>query len=264
LWLVLASLGAHAFTVSDIRVEGLQRVSAGTVFGAIPVNVGDDVNELDLRTLVREIFKTGFFDDVQVGREGDVLVIIVAERPSIDSIEIEGNKAIKTEALLDGLAQSGLAEGEIFKKVTLEHISADLERQYVSQGRYGARIETEVEELPRNQVAINIDVTEGKVSGIHHINIVGNTVFDNETLLDMLELKLPSLLSFYTKDDQYAREKLSGDLEKLESFYLDRGYLNFAIDSTQVSISPNKEDVYITINVIEGDYRDVSDDSADP
>ncbi len=252
------SLGANAFPVSDIRVEGLQRVSAGSVFGAMSVNVGEDVNELDLRDVVRDVFATGYFDDVQVARDGNVLVVIVDERPSIDGIEIDGNKAIKTDALLDGLAQSGLSEGEIFKKVTLEHIAADLERQYVSQGRYGAEIETQVDELPRNRVRINIDVTEGKVAGIRHINIVGNEVFDNKTLLDMLELQLPSLFSFYTKDDKYAREKLSGDLEKLESFYLDRGYLNFAIDSTQVSISPNKQDVYITINVIEGERFEVS------
>ena len=249
---------ASAFVVSDVRVEGLQRVSAGSVFGAMPFNVGDDVNELDLRQTIRDIFATGFFDDVQIARDGNVVVVIVAERPSINSIEIEGNKALKTEMLLEGLAGSGLAEGEIFKKVTLEHIAADLERQYVSQGRYGAGIETSVEELPRNRVGLKIDVTEGKVAGIRHINIVGNEVYDNKTLMDMLELQLPGLLSFYTKDDKYAREKLSGDLEKLESWYLDRGYLNFAIDSTQVSISPNKEDVYITINVIEGDRFDVS------
>lgn len=257
--LMLIAINASAFTVTDIRVEGLQRVSPGTVFGAMPINIGDDVTELDLRSVVRELFKTGSFDDVKVGRDGNVLVIVVEERPAIESIEIDGNKAIKTEALLDGLAQSGLAEGEIFKKVTLEHIRADLERQYVSQGRYGARIETEVEELPRNRVAINIDVTEGSVSGIRHINIVGNSVFSNEELREALELQLPSLFSFYTKDNQYSREKLTGDLETLESWYLDRGYLNFAIDSTQVSISPDKKDVYITINVIEGEQFKVSD-----
>lgn len=256
--LLLVSTGASAFPISDIRIEGLQRVSAGTVFGAMPINVGDDVTELELRQVVREVFKTGSFDDVQVGRDGNVLVILVKERPAIDEIEIDGNKAIKTDALLEGLSNSGLAEGEIFKKVTLEHIRADLERQYVSQGRYGARIVTEVVELPRNRVKIEIDVTEGSVSGIHHINIVGNTIYDNETLRDILELKLPSLFSFYTKDDKYSREKLTGDLEKLESYYLDRGYLNFAIDSTQVSISPDKEDVYITVNVIEGERFAVS------
>ncbi len=239
--------------VSDVRIEGLQRVSVGSVFTEIPVNVGDELSEADMREIVKDLFKSGSFDDVQVGRDGNVLVIVLKERPAIDKIEIEGNKAIKTEALLEGLTGSGLSEGEIFKKVTLEHIRTDLERQYVSQGRYGARIKTELEDLPRNRVAIKIDVTEGDVAGIKHINIVGNTIFDDETLLELLELKLPSLFSFYTKDDQYSKEKLTGDLETLESHYLDRGYLNFVIDSTQVSIAPNKEDVYITINVIEGE-----------
>jgi outer membrane protein insertion porin family len=244
---------ASAFTVSDVRIEGLQLVSVGSVFTEIPVNVGDELSEADMREIVKDLFKSGSFDDVQVGRDGNVLVIVLKERPAIDKIEIEGNKAIKTEALLEGLTGSGLSEGEIFKKVTLEHIRTDLERQYVSQGRYGARIKTELEDLPRNRVAIKIDVTEGDVAGIKHINIVGNTIFDDETLLELLELKLPSLFSFYTKDDRYSKEKLTGDLETLESHYLDRGYLNFVIDSTQVSIAPNKEDVYITVNVIEGE-----------
>ena len=250
---------AQAFTISDIRVEGLQRVSAGTVFAAIPVNVGDDLTESDMRTVVRQIFDTGSFDDVKIGREGSVMVIVVRERPAIDSIEIEGNKAIKTEALLDGLSNSGLSEGEIFEKVTLEHIRADLERQYVSQGRYGANIITTLEYLPRNRVAIKIDVTEGDVAGIRHINIVGNKVYDDATLLDLIELKLPGLFSFYTKDDRYSREKLSGDLETLESQYLDRGYLNFSVDSTQVAIAPNKEDVYITMNITEGEVFLIND-----
>ena len=249
---------ASAFTVSDIRIEGLQRVSAGIVFAAIPVNVGDELSEPALRNIVRELFKTGSFDDVEVGRDGTVLVIVLSERPSIDSIVLEGNKAIKTEALLDGLSKSGLSEGEIFQKVTLEHIRSDLERQYVSQGRYGAGIKTEVEELPRNKVALRIDVNEGEVAGIRHINIVGNKVFEDEQLLEMLELKLPGLISFYTKDDRYSREKLTGDIETLESHYLDRGYLNFSIDSTQVSIAPNKEDVYITLNVTEGELYTVN------
>lgn len=242
-----------AFVISDIRVEGLQRISAGTVFGAVPYGVGDNIGDTEIQTIARSLFATESFDDVQIGRDGNVLVIVVAERPTVDSIEFDGNKAIKTEALLEGLESSGLSEGQIFKKVTLEHIAADLERQYVSQGRYDARIETSVEELPRNRVAIKVDVYEGNVSGIRHINIVGNTVFDDEALTEMLELKLPSLFSWYTKDDQYSREKLKGDIEKLESYYLDRGYLNFAVESTQVSIAPNMEDVYITFNVTEGD-----------
>ena len=255
----LVSMPVLAFTISDIRVEGLQRVSAGTVFSALTFGVGDDVDSTGIRTLIADLFKTGSFDDVQVGRDGSVLVILVKERPSIASIELEGNKAIKSEALLEGLSNSGLSEGQIFEKVTLEHIRTDLERQYVSQGRYGAKIVADVEELPRNRVALKINVTEGNVSGIQHINIVGNKVFDNEELLEALELKLPSLLSFYTKDDKYSREKLTGDLETLESFYLDSGYLNFTVDSTQVSISPDKEDIYITINVTEGERFSVTE-----
>ena len=249
---------ANAFVISDIRVEGLQRISAGTVFSAIPYNVGDDIGVAEIRGVARSLFQTENFDDVQIGRDGNVLVIVVKERPTIDSIEFEGNKAIKTEALLEGLEKSGLAEGQIFKKVTLENIASDLESQYVSQGRYDAGIETTVVDLPRNRVAIKVDVFEGNVSGIRHINIVGNSVFDDETLIDKLELKLPSLFSFYTKDDQYSREKLQGDIESLESYYLDRGYLNFRVDSTQVAIAPNMEDVYITFNVTEGDQFTVS------
>ena len=252
------STTAFSFVISDIRVEGLQRISAGTVFGAVPYSVCDDIGSIEIRTIVRSLFQTESFDDVQIGRDGNVLVIIVRERPTIDSIEFEGNKAIKTEALIEGLQGSGLSEGQIFKKITLEQIVADLERQYVSQGRYDANIETAVENLPRNRVAIKVDVFEGNVSGIRHINIVGNTVFDDETLIELLELKLPGWLSFYTKDDQYSREKLKGDIETIESHYLDRGYLNFRIDSTLVSIASNMEDVYITINIIEGEQFVVS------
>ena len=256
--IVFCSSSAQAFVIADIRVEGLQRISAGSVFGSIPYNVGDDIGIAEIRSIARSLFETENFDDVQIGRDGNVLVVVIKERPTIDSIEFEGNKAIKTEALLEGLEKSGLAEGQIFKKVTLEHIASDLESQYVSQGRYDAGIETTVVNLPRNRVAIKVDVFEGNVSGIRHINIVGNSVFDDEMLIDKLELKLPSLFSFYTKDDQYSREKLQGDIESLESYYLDRGYLNFRVDSTQVAIAPNMEDVYITFNVTEGDQFTVS------
>jgi outer membrane protein insertion porin family len=252
------SMQAFGFVISDVRVEGLQRISAGSVFGAIPFNVGDDIDDSDVRVIMRSLFRTENFDDVQLARDGNVLVIIVKERPTIDSIEFEGNKAIKSDALLEGLSDSGLAEGEIFKKVTLDQMSAELERQYVLQGRYDAGISTEVEELPRNRVSIKVNVNEGNVSGIQHINIVGNTVFDDETIRELFELKLPSLLSFYTKDAQYSREKLKGDLETLESYYLDRGYLKFQVESTQVAIAPNMEDVYITINVSEGEQFKVS------
>ena len=250
--LLCGVIQAQAFVISDVRVEGLQRIGAGAVFGAIPFNVGDEVDDDGLRQIIRALFRTENFDDVKVGRDGNVLLIIVSERPTIEAIEIDGNKAIKSEALLEGLSGAGLSEGEIFKKVTLDQMGAELERQYVIQGRYDAKIATEVENLPRNRVGIKIEVDEGSVSGIRHINIVGNRVFDDATLRELFELQLPSVLSFYTKDAQYSREKLKGDLENLESYYLDRGYLNFVVESTQVAIAPNMEDVYITINVEEG------------
>ena len=244
---------AEQFTVSDIRLQGLQRVSAGTVFNIMPVNVGDTLDEVSIRQLMRLLFRSGYFKDIRMARDGSILVITLVERPAIESIEIDGNKAIKTEALLEGLGQQGLREGEIFKQATLERVSIELERQYVAQGRYGASLDTTVEDLPRNRVAIRIDIEEGKSSGIRHINIVGNTIFDEEQLLDQLELKHPSLFSFYRNDDKYAREKLSGDIEKLESYYRDRGYVEFEIDSTQVAITPDRRQVYITLSIEEGD-----------
>ena len=249
---------ASGFIISDIRLEGLQRVSAGTVFGAISYSIGDNVGALELQGIARSIFKTESFDDVQIGRDGNVLVVVLKERPSIDSIEFEGNKAIKTEALLEGLQGSGLSEGQIFKKVTLDQIASDLERQYVSQGRYDASVDATVEELTRNRVAIKVDIYEGSVSGLKHINIIGNLAFPDEELLDLLELRIPKFFAFFSKDDQYSREKFQSDIEALESFYLDRGYLDFRIDSTQVSVAPNMEDVYITINLEEGEVYSVS------
>ena len=263
-WFALALLvpcigAADVFTVGDIRLQGLQRVSAGTVFNLLPVNVGDSVDEVALRQVMRTLFASGYFKDIRAAREGNVLIITLVERPAIDSIEIEGNKSIKTEALLEGLEKQGLTEGEIFKQATLERVGLELERQYVSQGRYGAAIDTKVEELPRNRVAIRIDVEEGETSGIRHINIVGNQRFDDLALLDILELKHPSWLSFYKNDDKYSREKLTGDLEKLESYYQDRGYVEFDVESTQVSVTPDKRQVYITVNVNEGDVYTVKE-----
>ncbi len=243
----------QAFTVSDIRLQGLQRVSAGTVFNILPVQVGDTVDEVAVRQLIRLLFASGYFDDIRMARDDDALVVSVVERPAIESIEIDGNKAIKTEALLEGLTQQGLAEGEIFKQATLERVGLELERQYVSQGRYGASIETNIEELPRNRVAISIDIEEGKTSGIRHINVVGASIFPEKELLDEMELSHPGLFSFFRNNDKYNREKLSGDLEKLESYYKDRGYVEFEIASTQVSITPDKRQVYISMNVEEGD-----------
>ena len=250
---------AGAFVVADVRLQGLQRVSAGTVFNIIPISVGDRVDNVTVRQITRSLFASGYFKDIQIARDGGVLIVSLSERPAIESIELDGNKAIESEALLGGLADQGLQEGEIFKQATLERMGLELERQYVSQGRYGASIDSEIEELPRNRVNIKINVEEGESSGIRHINVVGNSAFTEAQLLDRLELKHPSILSFYRNDDKYAREKLSGDLETLEAFYKDRGYADFNITSTQVSITPDRQQVYITVGVDEGKVYTISD-----
>ncbi|RLA48720.1 MAG: outer membrane protein assembly factor BamA [Gammaproteobacteria bacterium] len=249
---------AQTFVISDIRVEGLQRISAGSVFAALPVAVGDTIDGNSVRTAARALFATGNFDDIRIGRDGNVLVVMVTERPSISEINIEGNKAIETEALLDGLKSAGLAVGQVFRRSTLEGMQLELQRQYVQQGRYDANIETEVIPEPRNRVTVNIDVNEGTVASIKHINVVGNEVYSEEDLGELFELHTTGWFSFFTNDDKYSREKLTGDLETLTSYYMDRGYLQFRIDSTQVSVSPNKKDVYITANVSEGERFTVS------
>lgn len=247
---------AQGFKISDIRINGLQRVSAGSVFGALPLNVGDEADDRRLVDSTRALFKTGFFQDIQLSREGDVLIINVVERPSVASIEFEGNKAISTEDLMKGMKQSGLAEGEIFQRATLEGVRNELQRQYVAQGRYSASVDTEVVPQPRNRVGVKIKIDEGEVASIQHINVVGNTAFPDEALIDQFTLKTSNWLSFFKNDDKYAREKLSGDLERLRSYYLDRGYINMDIASTQVSMTPDKKHVYITVNIQEGQkYR---------
>ncbi len=257
--LTLHASAWDTFRVADIRLQGLQRVSAGTVFNLLPVEVGDPVDAVAVRELIRGLFGSGYFDNVQALRDGNVLIVAVDERPAIESIEIEGNKAIETEALLEGLGAQGLRDGEIFKQATLTRVGLELERQYVAQGRYAATIETTAEDLPRNRVAIQIDIVEGKNSGIQHINVVGNTIFPQKELLDELDLKHPSLFSFFRGGDKYSREKLAGDLEKLESYYQDRGHVEMSIGSTQVSVTPDKQRVYVTVNIDEGDKYTVAD-----
>lgn len=260
-WLYSTIAFAESFTITDIRIEGLQRISAGAIFAALPMRVGDTVDESELRSAVRALFRTGNFDDVLIGRDGSVLVIGLQERPSINEINIDGNKAIETEALLEGLRGAGLAQGEIFQRSTLDGMRMELRRQYVAQGRYDASIDTEIIQQPRNRVDVNINIDEGTVASIKHINIVGNEAFEEEDLLDLFELHATGFWSFISGDDKYAREKLKGDLETLESYYMDRGYIGFTIDSTQVSVSPAKDSVYITINVTEDvkhTVRDVS------
>ena len=247
------------FVVADIQLQGLQRVSAGTVFNILPVNVGDTMDSVTIREVIRGLFKSGYFDDVTLSRDGSVLIVRVVERPAIESIEIDGNKAIKTENLLESLAEAGLREGEIFKQATLERISIELERTYFAQGRYDATIDARAASLPRNRVQIRIDIEEGQSSGVRHINIVGNTVFSQQELLAQLELSHPTLFSFIQGNDKYSKEKVQGDLETLESYYQDRGYVEFSARSVQVSVTPDTSSVYVTVNVQEGDRYIVDD-----
>jgi len=248
---------SSSFVIDDIRLEGLQRVSPGIVFRNFPVTAGDQVTSSQLAKASRKLFESGYFDDIQLLRDDSVLVLKLLERPSVSLIKLDGNKVLESEALLEGLKQTGLQEGDVFKRSTLEQIKLDLVRLYASQGRYGASIDTSVESLPGNRVALNINIKEGQIATIQHINVVGNSVYSDEELKDLFSLKLPHFWSFYQKDDRYARQKLSGDLERLRSYYLDSGYVNFSIDSTQVSITPDKKHVYITVNVTEGEQYTV-------
>jgi outer membrane protein insertion porin family len=248
-----------SFVVGDIRVEGLQRVTEGTVFNYLPVNIGDTLTGQRVREAVRALYDTGFFRDVEIRRDGNTLIVVVNERPTIESFEIKGNKDIKTEDLSKSLRNVGLSQGKTFDRSVLEDVKGFLQDQYGARGKYAAKIETKVEEVPGNKVKINIDIVEGKRAKIRQINIVGNHTFKEKDILETLELKTPNLLSFYKQDDRYSRESLQGDLEKLRSFYMDRGYANFEVESTQVAIAPEKDDIFITVNVNEGDVFKVKE-----
>jgi len=257
---------AQNFTVTDIRLEGLQRVSASPVFAAMPIRVGDNIDGQDVRDIISAVFATGLFTNVQVARDGGDLIVILQERPTIKSIEFDGNKALKTEQLEGIMKENNLSEGEVLQIHRLQQITRELEKQYIGQSRYNASVETNFEELPNNMVQIKVDVDEGKPASIYHINIVGNKVFSDEILLNNFELSEKVWWKFLSKADQYAKQRLTGDLEKMESYYLDRGYLDYTVESTQVSVSPDKESVYITININEGDVYKVSkvDITGDP
>lgn len=258
LWPAALLAEEDSFRISDIRIDGLQRVSAGTVFAALPLNVGDSVNIAILQDASQTLFKSGYFDDIKLSRDGTVLVINVVERPAVASILIDGNKAIPSEKLLEVLKKAGLAEGLIFRRTILDGLAMELERTYVAQGRYGATVDAKVENLPQNRVALSLKIKEGKPASIKHINIVGNTVFSKEMLLEMFEQETSTWLSWMSDADKYSREKLEGDIERLRSHYMDRGYLRFKIDSTQVSLSPDKQSIYIVINITEGGVYQVS------
>ena len=241
------------FIVGDIKVKGLQRISEGTVYNYLPVTVGERFSLDNTAPAIKSLFKTGFFKDISVERDGSTLVVNVVERPSIAKIIFEGNKDLSKDDLTKALKKIGLSEGQTFDRQLLDKVEQELNRQYLSHGKYGLTIKTEVTDLTRNRVAIFIKISEGRVAKIKEINIVGNNVFNEADLLKKIELNTSNLLSFYTKDDQYSKQKLGADLETLRSYYLDRGYINFNIESTQVAITPDKKDIYVTINVKEGD-----------
>ncbi len=256
LLLVLLAFNAKAFdpfTVNDIRIIGADRISHGTIFSYLPIERGDEVNPGNIRTAIQGLFTTGYFNDVKMRRNGDVLIVEVDERPAIATIRIDGNKSIKTEELMQGLNNIGLAEGEVFNRLELDRVKNELVNQFFSRGKYNVEIDTNVQDLDRNRVLININIDEGKSAKIKHIKIVGNTVFTDEELIDAFESDTTNWLSWYSQDDQYSKEKLNGDLEKLKSYYLDRGYVNAEVESVQVTISNDKKDIYITANIQEGD-----------
>ena len=246
------------FTVSDIRIDGLQRIGAGTVFTYLPVERGDTIDAAKAAEALRALYKTGFFEDVRLDHQGSILVVTVVERPAINKLTLVGNKDLKSEDLLKGLKEIGLAEGETFNRLNLDRVTQELNRQYNNRGKYSVQITPNVERLDRNRVDLTINIKEGKAAKIRHINLVGNTSYTDEDITKGWESRTSNWLSWYKRDDQYSREKLSGDIEKLNSWYLDRGHIDFSIDSTQVEMSGDKKDMFITAGITEGDVYSVS------
>lgn len=262
LLLLLLAAPAHAFkpfVIADIQVNGLQRISLGTTFNYLPVKVGETLTNEKASAAIRALFKTGFFEDVRLRREGKELVVDVTERPSIAKIEIFGNEDLSTEDLNTALKQVGLVEGRVFNRSILDQVQQELERQYFSLGKYAVKIETTIKELERNRVDVALDITEGNAAKIRQINLVGAQAFQETRLLGEFQLSTPTMISFMDSSGKYSKQQLLGDLEKLRSFYLDRGYLHFNIESTQVSITPAKRDVFITVNVSEGELYHVGE-----
>jgi len=261
LLLALGAVPAEAiepFTIKDIRVEGIQRTEAGTVFSYLPVKVGDTMTDEKASQAIRALFATGFFRDVSLEVDNGVLVVVVQERPSVAQIDFAGMREFNKDAVLKGLRQVGLAEGRIFDRSLLDRAEQELKRQYLSRGMYAVNINTTVTPLERNRVAINFNVEEGEIAKIRQITVIGANAFREKDLVDLFVLRTPGWLTWFSKQDQYSRQKLSADLETLRSHYLDRGYLEFNIDSTQVSITPDKKDIYITVSITEGPKYSVS------
>lgn len=255
----LSAAAFEPFVVKDIRVEGIQRTEAGTIFSYLPVRVGDTLTDQKASAAVRSLFATGFFKDVRLEVEGDVLVVVVDERPAIDQITFSGQKEFSADVLKNALKEVGLSEGRILDRALLQRAEQELKTQYLSRGKYAAQVTTTVTPLERNRVAIQFNVVEGGVAKIRQINFVGNQAYKEKTLRSLFVLRTPGVLTWYSKNDQYSRQKLEADLETLRSFYLNQGYLEFTIDSTQVSISPDKKDIYLTVNITEGRKFKISD-----
>ena len=246
------------FTVSDIRIDGLQRIGAGTVFTYLPVERGDTLDSARAAEALRALYKTGFFEDVRLDHQGSILVITVVERPAINKLTLVGNKDLKTEDLLKGLKDIGLAEGETFDRLNLDRVTQELNRQYNNRGKYSVEITPNVEQLDRNRVNLTLNIKEGKAAKIRHINLIGNESYSDEEITEDWESHTSTWLSWYKRDDQYSREKLSGDIEKLNAWYLNRGYVDFSLDSTQVAISPDKKDMFLTAGITEGEVYSIS------
>ncbi|EIL97881.1 outer membrane protein assembly factor BamA [Rhodanobacter thiooxydans] len=262
--ILLASLSANAFAfdpfvVSDIRIDGLSRISAGTVYNYLPINKGDQLTNDGAQRAIRALYRTKFFSDVEFEREGSILVIKVVERPSIAKLTLRGNKDIKTDDLKKGLKEIGLTEGETFDRLALDNVQQELIRQYYNRGKYNVSVDPHVTRLDRNRVAVEIEIREGKAAKIKELNILGTHAFTNKQIREGFESDTTNWMSWYSKDDQYSREKLSGDLEKLQSYYMDRGYADFGVDSTQVAIAPDKRAMYIDASIKEGEIYKVAD-----
>ena len=247
------------FVVRDIRVEGIQRIEAGTVFSYLPVKVGDTMTDEKAAGAIRALFATGFFRDVRLDVQGNVLIVTLEERPAIASIDFVGMKEFEKDKVKQGLRDVGFQDGRIFDRALLDQAEQELKRQYLTRGLYGVEVTTTVTPLDRNRVAINFNINEGEIAKIKRINIVGNRAFSEKELLGVLQLRTPGMFSWFSKNDQYSRQKLQADLESLRSFYLNSGYLESNIDSTQVSITPDRRDIYITINITEGEKYEVAD-----
>lgn len=252
------AMAGEPFEIKDIRVEGIQRTEPGTIFNYLPVKVGDMMTDERATQAIKSLYSTGFFKDVRIESENGILVVLVQERPAIAQIDFEGNKSFATDKMKDGLKQIGLTEGQIFDPSMLERAEQEIKRQYLSQGKYSASVKATAKPLERNRIALNFTIEEGAVSKIRSINIVGNVAFTEAELLDLLTLTTPTWTTWWNKNDQYSKQKLLADIETIRSFYMNHGYLEFNVDSTQISLTPDKKQVYITVNITEGEKYAIS------